>query len=152
MISKIFKLSTFALFVFISASFVAEKAHALCSAGDKAQVLWKGSWYPATVIQGGASKCYIHYDGYSNSWDEWVGPGRIKVAGGAVSPSVIPGQNSVSIGAGPYKAGDAVMVKWKGSWWPAQVVQVGAKRWYIHYDGYSNSWDEWVGPGRIRPR
>lgn len=60
--------------------------------------------------------------------------------------------NTANLGAGPYVAGSAVLVKWKGSWWPAQVVQVGPKRWFIHYDGYNNSWDEWVGPGRIRPR
>lgn len=68
---------------------------------------------------------------------------------GSTPPST---NNGIAVGAGPYRAGDSVMVKWKGSWWPAQVVQVGAKKWYIHYDGYSNSWDEWVGPSRIRPR
>lgn len=60
--------------------------------------------------------------------------------------------NSANLGAGPYVVGSQVMVRWKNRWWPAQVLQVGPKRWFIHYDGYSNAWDEWVGPSRIRPR
>jgi len=50
--------------------------------------------------------------------------------------------------------GDAVMVEWKGSWWPAKVIALrdGATPYKIHYDGYSKSWDEWVGDARIRKR
>jgi hypothetical protein len=32
------------------------------------------------------------------------------------------------------------------------VIQVGRERVKIHYDGYDNSWDEWVDGSRIRPR
>jgi hypothetical protein len=111
-----------------------------CSVGDKAQVLWKGKWYPAQVMQVKGSQCYIHYDGYSNSWDEWVGPSRIKITG----------TKTVSTGASIYPPGTSVQVKWKGKWYPARVKKAGNNSWYIHYDGYSNSWDEWVGPSRIR--
>lgn len=80
---------------------------------------------------------------------------------GQINPNQVPppgATNAVNtgtvVGGGPYAPGTAVMVKWKGSWWPAHVMQVGPQgnRWFIHYDGYSSSWDEWVGPGRIRPR
>lgn len=49
-------------------------------AGSKVQVSWKGSWYPATVKSyNEAKKCWnIHYDNYSDSWDECVGKKRIK--------------------------------------------------------------------------
>jgi len=50
--------------------------------GEKVQVSWKGSWYPATVLEVGKDanlgKYKIHYDGYDASWDEWVGPDRMK--------------------------------------------------------------------------
>ncbi len=46
------------------------------------QVLWKGTWYPASVLKTRETKkgtqSFIHYDGYSASWDEWVGPERIR--------------------------------------------------------------------------
>lgn len=48
------------------------------STGEKVQVEWHGAWYPATVLEVGSNKWKIHYDGYDNSWDEWVEPNRIK--------------------------------------------------------------------------
>jgi len=53
-----------------------------------------------------------------------------------------------------FKKGDAVMVEWKGSWWPAKIigVQEGKSPYKIHYDGYSNSWNEWVVPGRVKKK
>jgi hypothetical protein len=51
-----------------------------------------------------------------------------------------------------FKVRDLVKVNWKGSWWSASVIKVGKNSWKIHYDGYNNSWDEWVGPKRIRKR
>lgn len=116
-----------------------------CDPGDKAQVLWKGSWYPATALKAKGSECYIHYDGYGSNWDEWVGPDRIRItsSGGGSAPAA----------ASSFGEGAAVSVKWKGSWYPAHVIGVlGGGRYRIHYDGYDNSWDENVGPGRIRAR
>ncbi len=53
-----------------------------------------------------------------------------------------------------FVVGDAVMVEWKGRWWPARVISLrnGTTPYKIHYDGYSNSWDEWIGDARIRKR
>jgi hypothetical protein len=53
-----------------------------------------------------------------------------------------------------FGVGDKVMVEWKGSWWPAKVIKTrdGNSPYRIHYDGYSNSWDEWVSDARIKNR
>jgi len=53
-----------------------------------------------------------------------------------------------------FSVGDNVMVEWKGSWWPAKVIKTrdGNSPYRIHYDGYSNSWDEWVTDARIKNR
>ena len=60
----------------------------------------------------------------------------------------------VPAGTLKFKKGDAVMVEWKGSWWPAKIVAIrqGKKPYKIHYDGYSNSWDEWIGDKRIKKK
>jgi hypothetical protein len=83
-------------------------ADALCSVGDRAQVSWKGQWYPARVtkVNEDQTKCFIRYDGYGSEWDEWVASDRIKVSGRAM-----PG----------FQVGDNVQVKWKGEWYPASV-------------------------------
>jgi hypothetical protein len=54
--------------------------------GEKIQVSWSGVWYAATVLELGEGTYKIRYDGWSSDWDEWVGPGRIRLAnGGAVA-------------------------------------------------------------------
>jgi len=127
--------------VFLSVVLFASSEAAACSAGDKAQVLWKGTWYPATVLQAKGDQCKIHYDGYASSWDEWVGPSRIRIASSKVSaPS----------GGSSLGEGDPVQVLWKGTWYPAHVLKAKGSQIYIHYDGYDNSWDEWVGPNRYK--
>ncbi len=117
---------------------------ATCAVGDRAQVEWKGSWYSAKVLKVKDDQCFIHYDGYGKKWDEWVGPNRIKITqaagpGAAAQPGAI------------YSIGDPVQVQWKGSWYPAHVLAASKKGTYkIHYDGYSSSWDEWVGLSRMK--
>lgn len=69
-------------------------------------------------------------------------------------PAAAPAQAAEPAGTAAagskFNVGDAVKVEWKGSWWPARVIAVGKNSWKIHYDGYSSSWDEWVGPARIK--
>jgi len=117
---------------------------ATCAVGDKAQVEWKGSWYSAKVLKAADDRCYIHYDGYGSNWNEWVGPDRIKITQAA-------GPGAASEPTATYSIGDPVQVKWKGTWYPASVLAVSKKGTYkIHYDGYASSWDEWVGPSRMK--
>jgi CHAT domain-containing protein/Tfp pilus assembly protein PilF len=49
-----------------------------------------------------------------------------------------------------WKLGDRVEVEWKGDWYAAQVIEVNGRQYKIHYDGFSSSWDEWVGNTRMR--
>ncbi|MDB4998208.1 MAG: hypothetical protein JWM74_5640 [Myxococcaceae bacterium] len=54
--------------------------------GAHGQVLWKGTWYAASIIGiAGTDKYKIHYDGYESSWDEVVGPSRMKGFGGSAT-------------------------------------------------------------------
>jgi hypothetical protein len=46
--------------------------------GDQVSVLWQGKWYNATVIEMKPDLAKIHYDGYDNSWDEWIDRSRIR--------------------------------------------------------------------------
>lgn len=121
------------LVLFCGMLLMASGVQAACKVGDAASVEWKGKWYPAKVTKVDGEKCCIHYDGYGNEWDECVGPERIKVKG-----------------ANPYPAGTPVSVEWKGSWYPAKVLEAKENSWKIHYDNYDSSWDEWVGPNRIK--
>ena len=111
-------------------------ARSVCSPGQRGEVLWKGKWYPAQVLDAKGNRCYITYDGYSKSWDEWVGPARFR------SYAPAPAQ-------GGYQIGQSVQILWKGKWYPGKILDASRNRYYITYDGYSSSWDEWVGPARL---
>jgi hypothetical protein len=49
------------------------------------------------------------------------------------------------------RRGDLVEVKWKETWYPATVLRIEKRGYYIHYQGYEDSWDEYVWKDRIRP-
>ena len=112
------------------------EARATCAVGQRGEVLWKGKWYPAQVLDTSGRQCYITYDGYSSSWDEWIGPSRFRPYAPASSNSA-------------YRAGQSVQILWKGKWYPGRVLDVSGNRYFITYDGYSSSWNEWVGPARL---
>lgn len=67
-------------------------------------------------------------------------------------PKETAAADPVPTGGKTFDNGDPVLVEWHGRWWPAKVIEVGSGKWKIHYDGYSNSWDEWVGTDRIRTK
>jgi hypothetical protein len=107
--------------------------------GPPAEVEWNGSWYPATVLGVDGERTLIHYVGYGENWDEWVGPERIRVER---PPAVIAHAG--------WRVGQSVEVEWGSTWWKATVVATDSDRTLIHYAGYGDQWDEWVTDSRIR--
>ncbi len=45
---------------------------------------------------------------------------------------------------------DAVQVEWKGKWYPAKILKQENGKFFIHYEGFDSSWDEWVTESRIK--
>jgi hypothetical protein len=56
----------------------ANGADAKVAKGDRIEVEWRGSWWPATVRKRRSGRYLIHYTDYGDDWDEWVGPDRIR--------------------------------------------------------------------------
>jgi hypothetical protein len=104
-------------------------------AGEHVEVEWKNAWYRAQVLGSRGNQVKVHYAGYDDSWDEWVGPPRVR----PFRPA-------------SFQPGAQVSVKSEGKWYPATV----RRAWYglhlVHYDDYSDEWNEWVGPDAIRKR
>lgn len=48
------------------------------------------------------------------------------------------------------KVSDAVEVEWNGTWYAAKILKQKDNKYYISYNGYDSSWNEWVGNERIR--
>ena len=51
-----------------------------------------------------------------------------------------------------FAANTLVQVQYQGRWYDARILEVDKGLYFITYDGYARSWDEWVGPDRIRER
>lgn len=59
----------------------------------------------------------------------------------------------ILLGAAPLCAqnvNDAVEIDHQGTWYPGKVLQVDGERYFVSYDGWSESWNEWVGKERLR--
>lgn len=131
--------------------------------GEHVWVEWEGRDYPAFIIeQESKARFRVHFDGYDARWDEDVTLDRIKgrVEGEAKSPpppdrvaramGLRPKPAGSSGAPSPYKVGDRVRVRWRGSVYSATVQAVpSSERCLIHYDGYGSEWDETVPIERI---
>ena len=106
-------------------------ASPICTPGQKAEAKWKGKWYPVKVLDVSGQKCFIRYEGYDSSWNEWIDSRRFRAY---------------------FRTGSSVNVRWKGKWYPARILQVSGNSYKITYDGYDSSWDEWVEPARVSRR
>jgi hypothetical protein len=51
---------------------------------------------------------------------------------------------------GQYQAGQSVEIWQNERWLPGKIQAVGDGRYFVFYDGFSVSWNEWVTPARLR--
>ncbi|MGZ8843208.1 MAG: agenet domain-containing protein [Pyrinomonadaceae bacterium] len=99
----------------------------------RVEVRSEGKWWKGRVIDARGGTFLVHYYGWEDWDDEWVRLNQIR------ERKVIE-----------YPAGSTVEVIWKRKWYPAKVLSVELGVHLIHYVGYDDGWDEWVGAARIR--
>ena len=51
----------------------------------------------------------------------------------------------------PFSVGQRVKVEWQNGWWDASILKMEQDSYFITYEGFDSSWDEWVGSSRIKP-
>jgi hypothetical protein len=131
--------------------------------GEYVLVELDGEAYPAYIVELKANGRFrVHYEGYDTRWDEDVGLERIQ--GLARPPIYRPPppervrrlEGTITTASGhsappsAYKAGDRVRVRWRGSVYPATIVEVLSNdRFVVQYDGHEAAWNEAVGVDRI---
>jgi hypothetical protein len=119
------------------------------SAGDKLEIRWGDRWYPGEVLEVKGGQYKVRYDGYGANWDEWATTEKLRRKGETLA-AAIPKATGPAL-AGKWKAGDRVEALSYGAWYPATVLEAGAGRWKVTYDGYSSGSDEWVTAEKLRP-
>lgn len=103
---------------------------------EKVQIEYKGSWYDGKILKIENEKYYVAYDGWSESWNEWVGIDRLK---GFKSPVALT----------KFKVGDKVEVDYGMIPEPATITEVGENKYHIKFDK-SVYGDKWVNEGQIK--
>ena len=110
------------------------KAPAHPRIGDRAKARdSNGDWYACRIVGARDGKFKIHFIGYEDDEDMWVGPEDLQ----PITPV-------------RYATGTKVEVLWKKQWYPATVLQAKDGVHLIHYTDYESKWDEWVPSRRIR--
>lgn len=71
---------------------------------DRVEVLYQGKWYKATVLKVDGERYFVHWDGYSATYDSWAKKEEVRAMG-----SVQNTGNSSTTAATKYKAGDKVV-------------------------------------------
>jgi hypothetical protein len=135
--------------------------------GDHVMVDWRGGDYPAVIVAiEGPSRFRVHYDGYSDDWNEVVPGTRVH---GRIPPSAVPAQATTakvrprpgpSASSAPsaspavgFRVGERVRVEWHGAIYSATILaEVGPDNYRVHYEGHGAEWDENVGLNRIQRR
>ena len=95
----------------------------------------EGKWWKAEVLNEKDGKLFVTWPGWTRSYDEWLSADRIQ----AFTPKTFP------IGA-------AVQAEWRGHWYDGRVVKTDLGLHLIHYDGYPEGDDEWIGLERLREK
>lgn len=95
--------------------------------GTKIKVLWEKDWYEAVVKQTIGDFMFIQYNGYDDTWNEWVMYDRIRTG------------NEIN-----------VKIEWYGNWYPGIVLDENNGKYLVTYTGYDRAWDEWVTSDRLK--
>lgn len=57
---------------------------------------------------------------------------------------------TLSFSAAAQKAGEKIQIESSGAWYDGKILKVEGGKYFVTYDDWGDSWDEWVGIERIR--
>lgn len=95
----------------------------------------QGKWWKAEVVAEKDGKYLVTWPGWARSYDEWLPASRIR----KYAPQMLP-------------VGTPVMAEWRKQWYPGRVVKTELGLHLIHYDGFEDGDDEWMGMSRLKTK
>ncbi|KAJ9449644.1 Protein TIS11 [Diplonema papillatum] len=94
----------------------------------------KKVWRVCTILAQDQSRYHVHYDGYSTQFDEWVNKSSDR--------TIAPGSIRAASEAPKVGAKVIVLSKRKRVWRQCTVIECQTDLIKVHYDGYSEQFDE----------
>jgi len=101
--------------------------------GARVEVQWEDHWFKARIIAHKDNLSKVHYVGFPQNQDEWVGQNRIRAIKSTVFPEKIK-----------------VEAEWNGQWWKAEIMDTRGPLHYVRFLERSKLWDEWIAGSRLR--
>jgi hypothetical protein len=130
--------------------------------GEHVWVEWDGQRYRAFVVdRSGVARLRVQFEGCDSHWQRDVALdkilGRLDEAEEARAPATVACSPIGAAAKGgptgvatPYKAGDRIRVRWRGSVYTATVAgAIAPDRFLVHYEGHEAAWDEVVPLERV---
>jgi hypothetical protein len=96
---------------------------------DAVEIQHNGTWYHGKILKTDGDKYFITYEGWSDSWDEWVTIDRLRGFKTAAVKAEAPKAPLTK-----FKVGDRVEVEYGMVPEPATVIEVGENKYHIKYD------------------
>jgi hypothetical protein len=126
---KLFLLSV--MFILLAIPSNAQKVN------DAVEIQHNGTWYPGKILKTDGDKYFITYEGWSDSWDEWVTIDRLRGFKTAEVKEEAPKAPLTK-----FKVGDRVEVEYGMVPEPATVIEVGENKYHIKYDkaAFKSKW------------
>lgn len=88
-----------------------------------------------------------HYDSSRN----YHKPDEAQISRDVVSTTTVEtGNLSHSDDLSPLKINDPVEIEWRGTWYTGKLLEMKDGKYYVSYNGYTSTWNEWIGPERIK--
>lgn len=91
---------------------------------DAVEIESAGSWYPGKVLQVEEGRFFVAYDGWSETFNEWVTKDRLRGVKTEAAPAALT----------KFKVGDRVEVEYGMSPAPATIVYVGENKYEVEFD------------------
>jgi hypothetical protein len=103
---------------------------------DAVEIEHNGTWYPGKILKVDGQRYFITYEGWSDSWNEWVGSDRIRGFKSAVR------EEAPKAPLTKFKVGDRVEVEYGMVPAPATVIEVGENKYHVKYDNtlFKSKW------------
>lgn len=123
------------MFLTLASLFLFSSALHAQKVNEAVEIESSGSWYPGKILKVDGDKFFVTYDGWSDSWDEWVTVDRLRGFKTAAAPA--PASPLTK-----FKVGDRVEVEYGMIPAPATVIEVGENKYHIQYDNklYKSKW------------
>ncbi|MBX9696363.1 MAG: caspase family protein [Cyanobacteria bacterium] len=121
---------------------------------ERVEVKFEGDWWKAKLLERREQKGRIHW--LEIGWDApeddvWVPISDVRPLRGGATAGAQTKVNSTSVTVAPkLEVKQKVTVLWEGEYYPAVIQNVDGSRYFVHYDEYDQSNDEWVGLDRIK--